>query len=40
MPKSPFRLVMRIEEVEAKVKNKEGLVGWSKERSYARVVEE
>ncbi|KAL6327053.1 hypothetical protein AAG906_013800 [Vitis piasezkii] len=37
--KSPFCSVTRTEEVEAKVKNKAGLVGWSGDRSYARVVD-
>ena len=38
--KSLFRSVTRTKEVEAKIKNKVGLVGWSRDRSYARVVDE
>ena len=40
MSKSPFCSVTRTEELEAKVKNKAGLVRWSGDRSYARVVDE
>ena len=40
MSESPFHSVRRTKEVEAKVKNKAGLVRWFGDRSYARVVEE
>ena len=40
MLKSFFHSVTRTKEVEAKIKNKVGLVGWSRDRSYARVVDE